>query len=249
MKVYVASSWRNLVLHREVVERLREAGHETYDFTEEGSGFSWSEVDPNWRSWDGEDIIVALQHPRAREGFKRDMDALQAADACVLVMPCNRSAHLELGYAVGASKFTIVLLGEQQEAELMWSMVDAIVTDIGAAIAALRSSTPRLEAAHEHAQGIEAAAWMRLNNHQTSIANEWDAAIKTATPEWGERLRKRVVAAQATTPMSSTAAREAVLRGHDLPLCTAGCGRRVPDSEARAGFTCCEHCVAGVAHD
>ena len=37
------------------------------------------------------------------------MDALLEADACVLVLPCGASAHLEFGYAVGAEKLTAVL--------------------------------------------------------------------------------------------------------------------------------------------
>ena len=43
-KIYVASSWRN-EFYPEVVEKLREAGHEVYDFRNPPSGdpgFKWS---------------------------------------------------------------------------------------------------------------------------------------------------------------------------------------------------------------
>lgn len=43
-------------------------------------------------------------------------------DLCVLVLPCGRSAHLELGYAVGAGKVTIVLIPDAQERVLGHTM-------------------------------------------------------------------------------------------------------------------------------
>jgi hypothetical protein len=47
-KIYVASSWRNTFYH-EVVARLREAGHDVYDFRNPQSGdprFKWSSKEP-----------------------------------------------------------------------------------------------------------------------------------------------------------------------------------------------------------
>lgn len=109
--VYVASSWRN-PWQLGVVKILRAVGLEVYDFRNPGPGehgFSWSEIDENWRAWTPEEYRKALGHPIAERGFGLDMRALRAADACVLVQPCGTSAHLELGYAVGASKKTAVL--------------------------------------------------------------------------------------------------------------------------------------------
>lgn len=138
MKVYVASSWRNQ-FQQEVVRLLRAEGHEVYDFRGAGDGwgadmgeggFAWSEVDPNWQSWP-EDVpryIRGLSHPRAIEGFNRDMDALRRCDACVLVNPCGQSAHAELGWACGAGKLTAVYCPAIREPDLMVSMAD-LVTD------------------------------------------------------------------------------------------------------------------------
>ncbi len=48
------------------------------------------------------------------------------ADACVLLLPCGRSAHLELGWFVGQGKATCILHShEMMEPELMSKMVDA----------------------------------------------------------------------------------------------------------------------------
>ena len=52
-KIYVASSWRNQ-FYSDVVDRLREAGHEVYDFRNppQGTGaFHWYDVDPNFMEW------------------------------------------------------------------------------------------------------------------------------------------------------------------------------------------------------
>jgi len=108
VKVYVASSWRN-DWHPFVVGRIRDDGHDVYDFRNPApgnSGFAWSTIDPGWQSWTWDQYRDALKHPLAEEGFRLDMQALRSAEATVLVMPCGRSAHLELGYAVGAGQHT-----------------------------------------------------------------------------------------------------------------------------------------------
>lgn len=119
-------------MQREVVARLRLEGHEVYDYRKPvvsgpgSDGFHWSEIDVNWKSWSKERYRDALSHPIAERGFLFDMNALRTCDACVLVLPCGRSAHLELGWAVGAGKLTIVLLHGENEPELMVKMCDRI---------------------------------------------------------------------------------------------------------------------------
>jgi hypothetical protein len=68
-----------------------------------------------------------LTHPVARAAFAKDMDALRDADATVLVLPCGRSAHLELGWAAGHGQRTVVLLDTpMSEPELMYLMCNAL---------------------------------------------------------------------------------------------------------------------------
>ena len=110
MKIYVASSWRN-PWQPGVVELLRKLDHDVYDFREPRKGergFSWSEVDPEWKAWSPERYRKGLANPIAQAGFKSDMDALRWCDACVAVLPHGRSAALELGWACGAGKRTAV---------------------------------------------------------------------------------------------------------------------------------------------
>jgi hypothetical protein len=76
-----------------------------------------------------------LEHPRSIEGFDSDFDAMKRADTFVLVLPCGRSAHLELGWAVGAGKRTAILLDPDLDTntvtpELMYKMVDFIAPSV-----------------------------------------------------------------------------------------------------------------------
>lgn len=128
-KVYVASSWRNL-MQQGVVHTLRCAGFEVYDFKNPApgdKGFGWAQVDSEWKNWTAVQFINGLQHPLSVNGFKRDFDAMKWADICVCVLPCGRSAHLEAGYFVGAGKPLHILLDDPiSEPELMYSMATSI---------------------------------------------------------------------------------------------------------------------------
>lgn len=96
-KIYVASSWRN-PYQPTVVEKLRECGHEVYDF----------------------------RNPPKRKGFAWSFNAMQEADVCVLVLPCGRSANAEAGWMKGAGKKVFVLQKQHEEPELMYMMFDGV---------------------------------------------------------------------------------------------------------------------------
>jgi hypothetical protein len=125
VKVYVASSWRNGARQQAVVRALRGLGHDVYDFRNPAPGdhgFSWRQcADPEQLVDPRRFRDEVLSHPVARAGFEKDMGALRGADATVLVLPCGRSAHLELGWATGAGQKTLVLLDDpMSEPELMY---------------------------------------------------------------------------------------------------------------------------------
>lgn len=133
MNIYIASSWRNNN-YKKVVHQLRRDGHEVYDFSE--NGFAWEEIDEKWKDWTLYDYLKALDHQRAIDGFQQDLEALKNADAVVLVTPCGKSAHLELGYAIGAGKLSIILLNTEPapfnleyRPELMYKMADYLAID------------------------------------------------------------------------------------------------------------------------
>ena len=131
MKIYVASSWRN-VLQPAVVQMLRLFGHEVYDFRHPApgnTGFSWAEIDPNWQTWTPAQYRDALQHQIAIRGYGYDIGALNACDACLLVLPSGRSASWEFGYAMGAGKRGAVYMPEACEPELMYREAEILTTD------------------------------------------------------------------------------------------------------------------------
>ena len=94
-KIYVASSWRN-EFYSEVVEKLREAGHEVYDFRNPPSGdpgFKWICVSEDFMEWSHVQYRDMLQHPKAERQFHNDIVAMEGCDVCVLVLPCGRSRN------------------------------------------------------------------------------------------------------------------------------------------------------------
>lgn len=132
MRIYVASSWRNYI-HPKVVERLRELGHETYDFKrDETANFHWSEVGINSEGETFDNYVRGVHTERAWRGYMSDYAALADCDVCVLVLPCGRSSHLELGYAAGRFKKTAVLFqGEEVVTpELMYLACDKLARDM-----------------------------------------------------------------------------------------------------------------------
>ena len=123
-RIYVASSWRNPYFP-EVVTRLREAGHEVYDFRNPphgGAGFHWTDIDPAAPTWTYAQYAEGLHHPLAERQCQADIDALTWADTCVLVLPCGRSAHTEAGWMAGAGKRVIAYIPEMVEPELMYKL-------------------------------------------------------------------------------------------------------------------------------
>lgn len=135
--VYVASSWRNPI-HVAVCAALKASGIDHYDFRNPApgvTGFSWREVGGKALSGqrqeeDVDTYLKMINHPVAVMGYRRDFEAMEKADAFVLVLPCGRSAHLELGWAVGAGKKTAILLEDPLEPELMYRMVDYLAPSL-----------------------------------------------------------------------------------------------------------------------
>lgn len=128
MKIYVASSWRN-EYYPEVVLKLREAGFDVYDFRNPPSGddgFHWDNVSDKWLDWSPEEYRDNLMHPLAERQFKNDIEAMESRNACVLVLPCGRSAHTEAGWISDQGKKTIAYIPTKQEPELMYKLFSAV---------------------------------------------------------------------------------------------------------------------------
>lgn len=139
-RIYAASSWRNKK-QPEIVQALRAAGHEVYDFRNPPNGvkgFAWSEIDPDWMAWSAaryRDLLTT--HPIASRGFVTDLRGMQWADVCVLILPCGRSAHLEAGWFCGQGKRCIVLTQDGEEPELMALLATDICISVDEVVRAL----------------------------------------------------------------------------------------------------------------
>ena len=127
-RIYVASSWRNKYFP-EVVTRLREAGHEVYDFRNPphgGAGFHWTDVDPDAPNWTYAQYAEGLHHPLAERQFQADIDALTWADTCVLGPPCRLRAHPAAGWPAASGVRVLAYLPDMLEPELMYKLFDAV---------------------------------------------------------------------------------------------------------------------------
>ena len=130
-RIYLASSWRN-DKQQKTVKFLENLGHEVYDFKNPPhglGGFQWSDLDKNWKNWDPvayRDNL--LKSHIAAAGYLSNFRAMKWCDTCILLLPCGRSAHLELGWCSGAGKRTIIFI-DDGEPELMNLLADDIVVN------------------------------------------------------------------------------------------------------------------------
>ncbi len=127
-RIYVASSWRNLELALGLTALIRAWGHEVICFGEAGADgyrFHWRQVEPNRARLTSPRLLAS---PLARRAVERSRGRLDEADTCLLLLPCNRSAHLEAGFAKGRGK-RLVVVGRfvPGEFELMYGLADALV--------------------------------------------------------------------------------------------------------------------------
>lgn len=142
--VYVASSWSN-PYQPEVVERLANSGHAVYDFrnpSEDNAGFHWSEIGLDGEPVTAQEMLPALERPRAVEGFDLDFGAMQKCDTCVLVLPCGRSAHLEAGWFVGQGRELHILWIGKERPDIMVKMATMIHGSVDSVVATLAGGVP-----------------------------------------------------------------------------------------------------------
>lgn len=124
MRLYLASSWRN-PYQPTVLEALRTAGHDVYDFRNAATAMGWKEIDPELATdLSARRLRSVLAHPKSEVAFEGDFQAMKACEAGVLLLPCGLSAHLEAGWLAGAGKPVMVLAPEIKEPELMYKLFD-----------------------------------------------------------------------------------------------------------------------------
>jgi nucleoside 2-deoxyribosyltransferase len=124
--VYLIGSLKNPKIP-EIARVLRENGYEVVD--------DWyapgPEADDYWQKYEkqrGRTYREALNGLHVKHVFEFDKYHLDRCDIAVLVMPAGKSAHLELGYAIGRGKHGFVLLDKEPERfDIMYRFADDVV--------------------------------------------------------------------------------------------------------------------------
>lgn len=129
-RVYVIGSLRNPDVPR-VADALRSTTTTVFD--------DWHAAGPDadtcWREYEQARGITyrdALRGPVANNNFNFDKKWLDWADTGVLVLPCGKSGHLELGYLAGRGARTFVYMPEEPTEgwDLMYKLANDVVFDI-----------------------------------------------------------------------------------------------------------------------
>jgi hypothetical protein len=128
VKIYLATSWKNEELIKELASLLRNYGHEVDCFADASTGryvFHFSEIGPAHSL----DAIQFLSDPRSQKAFLEDKKHIDWADLIIMVLPCGKSSHLEAGYAKGCGKL-LYILGEfpPGEFDVMYGFADRLLT-------------------------------------------------------------------------------------------------------------------------
>lgn len=89
-------------------------------------GFKWSSVSEDFMEWSPQEYREQLGHPKAVRQFANDIEAMETCDACVLVLPCGRSAHTEAGWFAGKGRTVIAYIPVRQEPELMYKLFSGV---------------------------------------------------------------------------------------------------------------------------
>lgn len=125
--VYIIGALKNPRIP-EIGKRVRSEGFDVMD--------EWytpgEHADTNWQAYEqqrGRTYSEALRGRAATNVFLFDRSYIDLADIVVLTMPAGKSAMLELGYAKGRGKFTILYLDgvEPERYDVMPAFADTVV--------------------------------------------------------------------------------------------------------------------------
>jgi hypothetical protein len=101
MKIYLAGSARNAQMFHRVRRELVEAGHEVHDWTTGPAAYSWEQVGvEDTDACSIKEMKAAAVHRDLQLGLDADTQAMDDADAFVLLLPAGADAHMEFGMQI-----------------------------------------------------------------------------------------------------------------------------------------------------
>ena len=129
MTTYLIGSLRNPAIPT-IAKRLRDVGVDVFD--------DWyaagPEADDIWRKYElerGRSYTQALEEGwHATHVWEYDKHHLDRCDSGILVLPCGRSGHLELGYLAGQGKPTYILLDNPDRWDIMYLFASKVYTSL-----------------------------------------------------------------------------------------------------------------------
>lgn len=135
--IYLIGSLRNENIP-DLAAKIRPLGYDVFD--------DWHSAGPEaddcfqaYRLKRGMNYREALGSYAAKHIFAFDKYHLDRADIVVLCLPAGKSGHLELGYAVGCGKKTIICFDKEPERfDQMYQFVDYVALNEGELIDKLR---------------------------------------------------------------------------------------------------------------
>ena len=123
--IYMVGSLRNGKMP-EIANKLAAAGYDAFaDW--HAAGY---EADDKWQEHEqsrGRTYREALYGYHARDVFEFDLTHINRCDFVVLILPCGKSGHLELGWALGRGKPGFVLFDKEPERwDVMYQFANAV---------------------------------------------------------------------------------------------------------------------------
>ncbi len=126
-KLYLIGSLRSDTV-RAFANELRELGFDVFDDWHA----SGPDADQIWRDYHkqrGHTFLEALQHPFSKHVFDFDKKHLGDAEIAVLLLPCGKSGHLELGVHLGRGKPGYILLDDPDRWDQMYHFATGIFAE------------------------------------------------------------------------------------------------------------------------
>ena len=146
MKIYLAGSLRN----PEMMEHLHTLQAQDYNVFMDWYA-AGPKADDHWREyWQEQDVsyVEALKMPNSINTFNFDKKHIDASDVFIMAAPAGKSAHMELGYAVGKGKVGIYFFPEPPS-EDRWDVMVQFATHVcvgyAELFAALADASDRLQ--------------------------------------------------------------------------------------------------------
>lgn len=127
MKIYIASSWKNIHSVHMLTFLLRQEGHEVLSFAEFET--AWKDVTP-YEEW--------IKTEGANQCFTYDTTSAMTADLVVYISPSGKDAAAEVGMAFAKNIPIIGLYAKGEDFGLMRKMFTAWYNDYNEVIKALQ---------------------------------------------------------------------------------------------------------------